>query len=87
MLYEQIYFRIFGKEISNTIDNITEKVNNSFIAEAKTHYDNKEDILIQNNNSSKLFNFFNLEFPINDINFYKTKYYLPNENSNNPSCY
>ena len=26
MLYEQIYFRIFGKEISNTIDNITEKV-------------------------------------------------------------
>ena len=86
MLYEQIYFRIFGKEISNTIDNITEKVNNSFIAEAKTHYDNKEDILIQNNNSSKLFNFFNLEFPINDINFYKTKYYLPNENCNNPSC-
>lgn len=85
MLYEQIYFRIFGKEISNTINNITEKVNNSFIAEAKTHYENKKDILIQNNNSSKLFNFFNLEFPINEINFYKTKYDPPNENMNNPS--
>lgn len=85
MLYEQIYFRIFGKEISNTINNITEKVNNSFIAESKSHYENKKDILLQNNNSSKLFNFFNLEFPINDINFYKTKYDLPNENMNNPS--
>jgi len=85
MLYEQIYFRIFGKEISNTINNITEKVNNSFIAEAKTHYENKKDILIQNNNSSKLFNFFNLEFPINEINFYNTKYDPPNENMNNPS--
>ena len=85
MLYEQIYFRIFGKEISNTINNITEKVNNSFIAEAKTHYENKKDILIQNNNSSKLFNFFNLEFPINEINFYNTKYDPPNENMINPS--
>ena len=82
MLYEQIYFRMFGKDISNTIHNITGKVNNSFNNEAITHYENKNDILIQKNNSSKLFNFFNLEFPINDYSFYKTKYCLPNENIN-----
>ena len=85
MLYKPIYFRMFGKDISNTIHNITEKPNNSLITDKLTNYENKNDILKENNNSSKLYNFFNLALPINDFCLCKAKYHLPNENINNAS--
>lgn len=85
MLYKPIHFRMFGKDISNTIHNITEKPNNSSITDVLTNYENKNDILIENNNSSKLFNFFNLSLPINDFCLCKAKYHLANENINNAS--
>jgi hypothetical protein len=85
MLHEPIYLRTFGKDISNTIHNITENHNNSLINDTLINYGNKNDILIQNNNSSKIFICFNLDFPINDFCFYKPKYHLANENLNNAS--
>ena len=46
MIYEQIYFRRFGKDISN---NINLKVNNSLISDSIAHKEVKNDILFENN--------------------------------------
>ena len=81
MLYEQIYFGMLDTEIYNNINNISQKSNNSLITEDINNYEDKEDILIQNNNSSKIINFLNLEFPIKSICLYKAC--LPNEKINN----
>ena len=85
MLYKQIYFYRFGKDISNTLHNINLKVNNSLISDSKTHNEVKGDILIENNNSSKMFNFRNVDFSINDYYLNKSKYISPNDNTNNAS--
>ena len=86
MLHEPIYLRTFGKEISNSLHNIVENQSNSsdsLINEDFTDYGKKNDILIEkNNNSSKLFNFFNADFPLNDYGIYNPKIIYANDNIN-----
>ena len=85
MIYKQVYLYRFGKDISNTIHNISLKVNNSLISDSITHKEVNGDILIENNNSSKLFNFINADYSINDYYLNKPKYISTNENINNTS--
>lgn len=85
MIYKQVYLYRFGKDISNTIHNISLKVNNSLISDSITHKEVNGDILIENNNSSKLFNFINADISINDYYLNKPKYISTNENINNTS--
>ena len=82
MIYEQIYFRRFGKDISN---NINLKVNNSLISDSIAHKEVKNDILFENNNSSKLFNYISYDMSINNYYLNKSNNLLPNENINNSS--
>ena len=82
MIYEQIYFRRFGKDISN---NINLKVNNSLISDSIAHKEVKNDILFENNNSSKLFNYISYDLTINNYYLNKSNNLLPNENINNSS--
>ena len=85
MLYKQIFFYGFGKDISNTLHNINLKVNNSLISDSIIHNEVKDDILIENNNSSKIFNFRNVDYSINDYYLNRSKYISSNENTNNAS--
>lgn len=85
MIYEQLYFYRFGKEISNTLHNINANINNSLISDSITHNKVKGDILIENNKSSNLFNLFNYGFQISDYNLNNSKNILSNENTNNSS--
>ena len=83
MLHEQIFFRMFGREISNTFY-LSDRSNSILFAGPLTNYEPKNDILIQNNNSSKLFNFINFHFPIEDYSFCKPNF-PTKENINNSS--
>ena len=83
MLHEQIYFCMFGREISNTFY-LSDKSNSILFDGPLTNYESKKDILIQNNNSTKLFNFINFHFPIEDYSFCKSNF-PTKENINNSS--
>ena len=85
MIYKPIYFYRFGKDISNTIHNINLKFNNALISDTITHNEVNGDILIENNKSSKLYNFINVDYSINDYCINKPKYISSNENINNTS--
>ncbi len=80
MLHEESFLRIFGKDISNTFY-FSDKSNNILIDSPLTNYDSKNDILIQNNNSTKLINFINFQFP---YSFCKPNFQTK-ENINNSS--
>lgn len=77
-MHDQICFRLFGKEITNFINNFNEKENNSLITEQINNYVSKSDILVQNNNSSKI-------YKLNAYCYDKAKYSLTNENMNDSS--
>ena len=72
-MHDQICFRMFGKDISNFINNFNEKGNNSLITEQINNFVNKNDFLIHNNNSSKI-------YYLNAYCLDKTRYPLTNEN-------
>lgn len=73
-MHEQIYLRIFGKNISNIINNLNEDNNNSLFNEIISHYPNKNVNLSQKNNFTKF-------YYINAFCLEKTKYENINESS------
>ena len=75
MMHEQIYYRMFGKDISNIINNIMDSSNNSLLIEPNLHYFNKKD---KNITSLKL-------YYMNTYCYDKTKYIISNENINDSS--
>ena len=81
MIYEQIHFRTFGKDLSN--NKIPDNLTNSLYTESINHNKNKNDILMLNNNSLKSLKYYNFEFSLND--YYCDEYYLEDERINNPS--
>ena len=77
MIHEQNIFRIFGKDVSNIINNIMDCSSDSLLIEPNIHYCGKND---KNRNSSKSY-YLNL----NTYCYDNTKYIISNENINDSS--
>ena len=75
MIHEQNFYRMFGKDVSNFINNIIVSSNNSLLIDSNIHYYGKND---KNRNFSKS-NY--LKTYCND----NTKYIISNENINDSS--
>ena len=73
-MHEKIHCHMFGKDISNIINNIMNSSNNSLSIEPKIHFYNKND---KNMNLSKI-------YYMNAYCYDKTKFIISNENIKDP---